>query len=117
MRLDAWRLGSEDKASCPSCGNSEGRKLSKDVLGKLAHRFFVWGSLHKCDFGAAPVIQFNQHQKTSIEVSQWLKNDIQLFEKLLGVGFFHYGPRLWMVGEIEPLKDLQDANKYSAVID
>ena len=20
-----------------------------------------------------------------------------------GVGFFHYGPRLWMVGEIEPV--------------
>ena len=116
MRLDAWRLGCEDKASCTNCGDTGGRKLSKDALGQLAHRFFVWGSLHKCDFGAAPVIQFNQHQKTSIDVSRWLKNDIQLFEKILGVGFFHYGPRLWMVGEIEPLKDLQDESRQHKII-
>ncbi|MDD5581313.1 MAG: hypothetical protein PHY16_18845 [Methylobacter sp.] len=102
--MDAWRLGVEENETCPNCGNSSGKKLTKELLGSLAHRFFVWGSLHKCDFGAAPVIQFNEHQKTSIDVSHWLKKDVQLFENFLGVGFFHYGPRLWMVGEIEPLK-------------
>ena len=115
--MDAWRLGSDEKSNCQNCGIPEGKKLSEELLSKLAHRFFVWGSLQKCDFGAAPVIQFNDHQKTSIEVSQWLKNDIQLFEKLLGVGFFHYGPRLWMIGEIEPLKELQDHKSQHEIIE
>lgn len=108
LRLDARRLGDEKNIDCPNCGKLNGQKLSENSLESLAYRFFVWGSLHKCDFGGAPIIQFNQHQNTSIDVSQWLKNDIQIFENLLGVGFFHYGPRLWMVGEIEPLKDLQN---------
>jgi hypothetical protein len=108
LRLDARRLGDEENIDCPNCGKPNGQKLSENSLESLAYRFFVWGSLHKCDFGGAPIIQFNQHQNTSIDVSQWLKNDIQIFENLLGVGFFHYGPRLWMVGEIEPLKDLQN---------
>ncbi|MFD1218286.1 RES family NAD+ phosphorylase [Microbulbifer celer] len=115
--MDAWRLGDDEKCTCENCGNPHGRKLSKESLSRLAHRFFVWGSLHKCDFGAAPVIQFNEHQKTSINVSQWLRNDVQLFEKLLGIGFFHYGPRLWMVGEAEPLKDLQDDNIQHEIIE
>lgn len=106
--MDAWRLGKEDGAKCPICGEHGGKKLDEKSLADLAHRFFVWGSLHKSDFGAAPVIQFNQHQKTSINVPQWLRSDVQLFESLLGVGFFHYGPRLWMLGEVEPLKALQD---------
>jgi hypothetical protein len=116
LRLDAWRLGTEDYSNCINCSSYEGRKLSGESISHLAHRFFVWGSLQKCDFGGAPVIQFNKHQKTSIDVSQWLKNDIQLFERLLGVGFFHYGPRLWMVGEIEPLKKLQDQKSQNEII-
>jgi len=51
------------------------------------------------------MVQFNERQKTSINASSWLKPDVELFERLLGIGFFHYGPRLWMVGEVEPLKD------------
>lgn len=116
LRLDAWRLGEEDESACSNCGCPSGKKLTDKLLAKLAHRFFVWGSLLKCDFGAAPVIQFNQSQKTSISVSQWLKNDIKLFETLLGVGFFHYGPRLWMIGEVEPLKALQDENGRQGII-
>ena len=27
----------------------------------------------------------------------------ELLGSVAGVGFFHYGPRLWMVGEIEPV--------------
>ncbi len=54
-----------------------------------------------------PRVQFNEHQHTSIDVAPWLAPDVRLFERLLGIGFFHYGPRLWMVGEVEPLKALQ----------
>lgn len=117
LRLDAWRLGEHLDLKCPKCGTTDGRKLSEGSLSQLAHRFFVWGSLRKCDFGAAPVIQFNRDQQTSISMSPWLLNDVKLFEEILGVGFFHYGPRLWMVGEIEPLKDLQDESRQPRIIE
>lgn len=110
LSLDAEQLGLEEVRACPNCGKIESKKLTKEILYELAHRFFVWSSLHRCRYGAAPQIQFNKHQKTSISVSSWLIPDIELFERLLGVGFFAYGPRLWMIGEIEPLKDLQGQN-------
>lgn len=117
MHLDARRLGEKSSEVCSLCGSKKGRKLTEDSLYELAHRFFVWGSLHKVDYGAAPVIQFNQHQKTSITVSESLEQDIKIFEKILGVGFFYYGPRLWMTGEIYPLNDLQDITKQEAIIE
>lgn len=117
LRLDAQRIGIEDTAVCSNCGASIGRKLDADRLATLAHRFFVWGSLLRCDFGAAPLIQFNQHQKTSITVPSWLEADMRLVEQTLGVGFFHYGPRLWMVGEVEPLKALEDPASSAAIIE
>lgn len=117
LRLDAWRLGTDAKGACPACGSVDGHKLSKQRVEELAYRFFVWGSLHRCDYGGAPVIQFNQHQKTSIQTSPWLVGDVKLFETFLGIGFFHYGPRLWMVGEIEPLKALQDEALQAQIIE
>lgn len=110
-------MGLVNDSSCENCGSEIGRKLDKERLAQLAHRFFVWGTLHKCDYGAAPVIKFNEHQTTSITPSKWLENDVNLFEKILGVGFFHYGPRLWMVGEVEPLKELTDESTRKTVIE
>jgi hypothetical protein len=95
LRLDAEQIGIEDTAPCPNCGSTGGCKLPLAGLGILAHRFFVWGSLLRFKYGAAPLIQFNEHQQTNIDVSPWLKKDVELFERILGVGFFHYGPRLW----------------------
>ncbi|WP_394751970.1 RES family NAD+ phosphorylase [Crenothrix sp.] len=107
LQLDAEQLGDENAAACQNCGSSDGYKLNKEKLGSLAYRFFVWGSFWQTDYGGAPLIHFNEYQTTSIEPSPWLKSDVELFEKLLGIGFFHYGPRLWMMGEVEPLKALQ----------
>lgn len=42
---------------------------------------------------------------------------MRLVEQTLGVGFFHYGPRLWMVGEVEPLKALEDPASSAAIIE
>src|SRR5690606_20778528 len=56
-------------------------------------------------------------QKTSITVDEALKDDISVFEKALGVGFFDYGPRLWMIGEVEPLQALLEAKTRAAVIE
>lgn len=116
LRLDAQRLGVADSTDCPSCCKKSGFKLSRDQPASLAHRFFVWGSLRRAEYGAAPLIQFNTQQQTSITVSAWLESDLQLIQEKLGVGFFRYGPRLWMLGEVYPLKDLQNPSSNSAVI-
>jgi hypothetical protein len=117
LRLDAERIGAEIATKCPNCGAKDGRKLSKETLETLAHRFFVWGSLWRGEFGAAPQVQFNEHQQTSIAVSPWPVSDVKLFERLLGVGFFHYGPRLWMLGDVEPLKALQKLGGRKGIIE
>jgi hypothetical protein len=116
LRLDAIAIGVEDNTTCPNCGSSIGRKLSADLVEALAHRFFVWGTLQRVEYGAAPVVQFNNHQKTSINAAPWFEPDLHLIEKRLGVGFFHYGPRLWMVGEVEPLQALKRRATRGAVI-
>jgi hypothetical protein len=116
LRLDAARIGLADGSACPNCGAKTGRKLSKDLIENLAHRFFVWGTIHRCDYGAAPRVQFNERQSTSIDTSPWFEPDLRLIEKALGVGFFYYGPRLWMVGEVEPLKALQNPATRASII-
>lgn len=116
LRLDAEYIGIENSSKCPRCGKTTGRKLNRDYLETLAHRFFVWGTLHRCDYGAAPLVQFNTHQTTSIDTAPWFQLDLQLIGEVLGVGFFYYGPRLWMVGEVEPLKALQDTATRTPII-
>ncbi len=117
LRLDAMRIGIAEDSACPTCGEKNGRKLSRDLIFNLAHRFFVWGTLRREKYGAAPVIQFNDRQSTSIDTAPWFEPDLHLFEQVIGVGFFYYGPRLWMIGEVEPLKALQDATTKTPIID
>ena len=107
LKLLAQRIGIEKLENCSNCFKSNGIKLSYEQIEHLAYRFFVVGSILKSDYGAAPYIQFNEYQKTSVDFVNPLRKDVKLFEKTLGIGFFHYGPRLWMVGEIEPLNDLR----------
>ncbi len=116
LRISADEMGTENNDLCNCCNSRTGKKLDHDAVIDLAHRFFVWGTLHRCEYGAAPVVQFNKHQETSINVSSWLKKDVQLLSDKLGVGFFHYGPRFWMIGEIEPLKDLQNIQYRQSII-
>lgn len=118
LRINAFKLGLEREGDCPNCQSASGRKLTKSDIQKLAWRFFVSGTTIRCKYGAAPVIQFNEQHygKSTISPSIWLKKDVQLIEIAAKIGFFHYGPRLWMVGEVEPLKDLQDPTKRSQVI-
>ena len=118
LRLDAEKFEPDYPAGmpCPNCHAVGGKMLPKKAVGALAHRFFVWGSMRRTDYGGAPQIQFNDKRTTSIPVSPWLKADVALFERLLGIGFFRYSPRLWMIGWITPLKDLQDLEKRRSVI-
>ena len=117
LRLDAEGIGEDDSSLCPRCATSESRKLTPDRLATLAQNFFVWGSVHRVDYGAAPQIQFNDRRKTDFDLPGSLSADATVFEDALGVGFFLYGPRLWMLGEIEPLKELQREQTRCPVID
>ena len=117
LRLDANRLGEEASSPCRRCARKDGRKLTSGVLTALAQDFFVWGSVLKLDYGAAPQIQFNDHGETDIDLPGSLGTDAAVFEDALGIGFFPYGPRLWMLGETEPLKALRCDEARPAVIE
>lgn len=119
LRIDAFKHGIEQEGACPACKSLNGRKLTKDHIKALAWRFFVNGTMISGEYGGAPAIQFNEfhYGKSDILPSPWLVTDIKLIEQAAGIGFFHYGPRLWMVGEVEPLKDLRDQTKRSQIID
>ena len=119
LRIDAFKYGLEQEGDCPNCKSLNGRKLTKEHIEKLAWCFFVSGTTIRTEYGAAPVIQFNEHHygKSDISPSPWLKKDIKLIEDVAKIGFFHYGPRLWMIGEVEPLKNLQDPTTRSQTIE
>ncbi len=55
LKLSAFQIGVENDNLCKNCGSKLGRKLEEVHLTQLAHRFFVWGTLHRCDYGAAPI--------------------------------------------------------------
>jgi hypothetical protein len=116
LRMEAEAVGVEAGSACPVCGSQSGKKLDSPRVGALAQTFFVRGTVVRCDYGAAPVVQFNEHQKTSIGAPPWLEPDLRRIEKVMGFGFFEYGPRLWMVGGVEPLEALQDASRRESVV-
>ncbi|TKG32213.1 RES domain-containing protein [Vibrio tasmaniensis] len=118
LKINAYKVGNQSPDKCPNCNSIDGNKLTKELIEQLAWRFFVSGTTKRCDYGAAPVIQMNEYHygKSDISPSPWLKNDIKLIEDTAKIGFFHYGPRLWMVGEVEPLKDLQNENTRDLII-
>jgi hypothetical protein len=105
LKLDATVIGLDDETPCPNCGRSTGKKLDRDLVAALAYRFFVWGTLQRVEYGAAPIVQFNKRRASILRRGSRLT--LHLIEEKIGVGFFYYGPRLWMVGENEPLKALQ----------
>lgn len=84
---------------------------------ELAYRFFVRGTIVRTEYGGSPRIQFNERQQPHLQGPSWLESDIRLLESKLDIAFFEYGPRLWMVGEVEPLKSLQDENGRDKIID
>jgi hypothetical protein len=43
LKLDAGSIGIAESSPCPNCGRTTGRKLGRDHLGVVAHRFFCLG--------------------------------------------------------------------------
>lgn len=102
--------------TCPSCGTPDIRVLNGDTLMRLSHDFFVRGSAIAADYGGAPAIVFNHMQEGSLQPEPDLAADVDLLQRTLEVGFFHYGPRLWMLGHIGPLQEmLEPVTRASAI--
>jgi hypothetical protein len=53
LRLVAESFGKNTADDCPNCASTEGAKLTKDLLIETAHRFFVWGSFNRVEYGGA----------------------------------------------------------------
>jgi hypothetical protein len=118
LRLDAEESGIVNALACSNCGSRTGKRLTKYLIDYLIYRFFVRGSLRRHKYGGSPWLQFNKHhfRNSTYCPPEWLQHDLDLLSESGGVGIFHYGPRYWMFGEVEPLQDLQDAGKRSAVV-
>lgn len=116
LRLMAEKNGAQ-ASTCTNCGALGAMPLTRDELMALSYQFFVRGSFTNTTFGGAPKIQFNETNSGDLILNQPLNDDIQLLQRTLGIGFFHYGPRLWMVGCVTPLEKLQDPAERSAVIE
>lgn len=119
LRLNAIQIGYENNSQCNNCGSTEGLKLNHELIEELCYWFFVRGSITKEEYGGAPMIQCNKHHanKSDVEMPVELIKDLKLIEDIGGIAIFQYGARLWMLGEIEPLKELQDVSKRYRVIE
>jgi hypothetical protein len=119
LRLDANRIGIPHALPCPNCGVQGTKKLTPYLVRVLASQFFVRGSVHRSTYGSAPLVQFNEarFQKGDYHGPDWLKKDIALISEKGQIGFFHYGPRLWMLGYISPLEGLQDPLTRRTIIE
>jgi hypothetical protein len=116
LQLQAEKIGIRQISECQKCLNSRGKKITREKLWDLAYTFFCDGSKRRWRYGGSNVIQLYKDYKTEIEFPLWLKDDVKIFESVFGIGFGYYGPSLWMIGEIEPLKDLQNSKKRSRII-
>lgn len=118
LSLQSKKIGIIENSPCPNCQSNTGSKLSGELIQKLSISFFVQGTILRVKFGASPLIQCNySNAGDNFEtLPSSLKNDMKLIESLIGLKFFYYGPRLWMIGENEPLKALQKKNDRKIII-
>ena len=117
LRLDAAAIGQEHPSVCARCGTEGGAKLTKRSLAGLAQTVFVKGSLHRTDFGAAPPVAFNDKRSTDTGTCPgWPSSDAALFEEILKIGFFRYGPPLWQAGINENLEKLRQVDEREQAI-
>jgi len=119
LRLIAHHIGIISDATCPNCGMTSGNKLTKGLIRELCYRFFVRGTLERFKYGGVSLIQMNEERfnDSNIKVSSWLRTDTSLIEKHGEIGLFYYEPRFWMLGEIEPLKSMQNESEINDVVE
>lgn len=119
LKLNALLLGIKDNHKCVNCNSDSGYKLTKTLVQELCYSFFVIGTIKKLKYGGFPLIQFNEQHfnRSDIDVSPLLTDDVKLIEQAGEIGLFYYGPRFWMFGEVEPLKSLQDKSERNQIIE
>lgn len=115
VRLEAQNL-TDETGECPRCKSISGLLLTQQTAVSLAYRFYALGTMHEADYGRAPLLVFNEHNKTTSNIKSANIPDLETFEEILGMGFFEYGPPLWMLGEIEPLKALRKKRQRPAIV-
>jgi len=116
LSLQAASIGEIMEGICPNCKSSTGNKFDRDAAEEIAYSFFVAGTKHKTDYGEAPVIQFNTLRENSVYANEDLTHDMDLISEKIGIGFFLYEPRLWMIGRIEPLLELKSKKTRRKII-
>lgn len=109
LRLEASRIGAVDRITCANCGSNTGAKLTIKTAKDLAVEFFWNGSWLRADFGGSHRLVSNEYHRDDRDVHfpPWLSKDAELLQQFISEGFFHYGPPLWRLGEIAPLKRLR----------
>ena len=116
LRFEAEVRASEPIGTCPNCGTLNTKTLTRQTLLEMSRTFFVRGSTHKGMFGAAPVLQINDTNTSGAELVGLIARDVELLETVLGIRVFRYGPRLWMLGRIDPLEALENEVTRDAMI-
>lgn len=100
LRKVADTFGKRAAGACPTCGSSDGSKLSRNSLEDVCTEFFVRGSTYSGKGWFAPMLQFNYYDRPFDEVGRApLRKDIRLLSESFGVKVFLYGPPLWMFGK------------------
>jgi hypothetical protein len=115
VRLETQNL-TEKTGTCPRCKSNTGLLITQKIAIVLAYRFYSLGTMHEADYGRAPLLVFNEHTKTTSNIKTAKIPDLEIFEEILGMGFFEYGPPLWMLGEVEPLKALRKKRQRAAIV-
>ena len=106
LKLVSERLGIGMNAPCPNCGSVEGIKLDLLASKLVIQKFFNTGTMRRTTYGGAPALVSNSQHPTNIKLAPWSGRDLDLLSEKTGWGIFEYGPRMWMIGEVEPLKRL-----------
>lgn len=115
VRLETQNL-SNKTGKCPRCNAENGLLITQQIAMVLAYRFYSLGTMHEPGYGRAPLLVFNEHNQTTPNIKQANIPDLEKFEEILGMGFFEYGPPLWMLGEVEPLKALRKKRQRPAIV-
>lgn len=116
LKLTCEKFGIDNNDSCPNCNKNNGYKISVEQLSEITREYFVNGSYYQSEFGGSSLLMFNEHQKTDVDFGKYLKSDVELIEKILGIGFFYYAPRLFNLGLIEQLENLKNSDSNEEVL-
>lgn len=106
LRLLAEKLSDlSDKRFFDACGHTGGF-LDEDNVEKLAHDFFVNGSIPPSLGGYAPVYDIKTTGVNELFFDSELDHDIVLLSKYKPLPLYHYGPPLYKIGATTNYQEL-----------